>query len=111
MNKFNTIRAASIAAVMGMAGAVIALAPAVAAEPAATPPATTMHHHHHHRHGMMSHKHVTGVQQALNNSGAKLAVDGKWGPKTEAALKQFQQQHGLKATGHLDRETRTQLKI
>lgn len=110
MSKLNTIRAAGIAAVMGMAGAVIALAPAVAAEPAAAPPATTMHHHHHH-HAMMSHKHVASVQQALNNNGAKLTVDGKWGPKTEAALKQFQQQHGLKATGHLDHETRTQLKV
>ena len=111
MSKLNTIRAAGIAAVMGMAGAVIALAPAVAAEPAAAPPATTMHHHHHHHHAMMSHKHVASVQQALNNNGAKLTVDGKWGPKTEAALKQFQQQHGLKATGHLDHETRTQLKV
>jgi peptidoglycan DL-endopeptidase CwlO len=108
MRKRNTILAAGIVALMGMGGAVIAQAPAVAAEPAAAQPAPATHHHHH---GTMSHKRIVGVQQALNGNGAKLAVDGKWGPKTEAALKQFQEQHGLKVTGHLDLATRTQLKV
>jgi peptidoglycan DL-endopeptidase CwlO len=106
MHTRNTLMAAALVAALGTAGAAVALQSAVAAEPAK--PAATMHHNHH---GMMSHQRVMGVQQALNNNGAKLAVDGKWGPKTEAAVKQFQQQHGLKVTGHLDRETRTQLKI
>ena len=105
MTKRTGILAAGLVAAMGMAGAVVAQA----AEPAAAQPTAAMHHHHHH--GMVAHKHVTSVQQALNGTGAKLTVDGKWGPKTEAALKQFQQQHGLKATGHLDHATRTQLKL
>lgn len=109
MNKRTGVLAAGLVAVIGMAGAVVAQAPAVAAEPAAAQPASAMHHHRHH--GMMAHKQVAGVQQALNTAGAKLTVDGKWGPKTEAALKQFQQQHGLKVTGHLDHATRTQLKL
>jgi peptidoglycan hydrolase-like protein with peptidoglycan-binding domain len=62
-------------------------------------------------------KHVHGdktariekVQQSLNSNGAALTVDGKWGPKTTAAVKDFQKAHGLKATGHLDKSTRAQL--
>lgn len=53
---------------------------------------------------------VKGMQEALNKQGAKLAVDGKMGPKTRAALKSFQQAHGLKATGKLDKATRAALK-
>ncbi len=109
MIKRTGLLAAGLAAVIAMTGAVAFEAPAVAAEPAAAQPAATMHHHHHH--GMVAHKRVASVQQALNGNGAKLTVDGKWGPKTEAALKQFQQQHGLKATGHLDHATQTQLKL
>lgn len=105
MKQRTGLLAVALIAGMGMAGAVVAQA----AEPAAAQPSTAMHHHHHH--GMMGQKHIASVQQALNGNGAKLAVDGKWGPKTEAALKQFQQQHGLKATGHLDHATREQLKL
>jgi len=110
MTKRNGILAAGVVAAMGMAGALAAQAAEPgAAQPAApaTQPAPAMHHHH----GMHGAKHVERVQQALNGSGAQLAVDGKWGPKTVAALKQFQQQHGLKATGHLDHATREQLKV
>lgn len=32
-------------------------------------------------------------------------ADGKMGPKTQAALKEFQQQQGLQATGRLDAQT------
>lgn len=45
------------------------------------------------------------LQTALNANGASLTVDGKMGPKTMAALKTFQQAHGLKVTGHPDKET------
>lgn len=36
-------------------------------------------------------------------------VDGKFGPKTEAAVKEFQQQNGLEATGKVDETTRQAL--
>jgi len=104
MKKLNGVLAAGLVATIGLGGAALAQA----AEPATAAPAAATHHHHH---GKTAHQRVERVQQALNASGAKLAVDGKWGPKTEAALKQFQQQHGLKATGHLDHATRSQLKL
>lgn len=49
------------------------------------------------------------LQTALNANGASLKVDGKMGPKTTAALKTYQQAHGLKVTGHPDKETRAAL--
>lgn len=36
-------------------------------------------------------------------------VDGSWGPKTEAALRNFQTQSGLEATGHLNAATAEKL--
>jgi len=53
---------------------------------------------------------VKSAQEALNKNGANLAVDGKMGPKTRAAIKAFQQGHGLKVTGHLDQATMAALK-
>jgi peptidoglycan hydrolase-like protein with peptidoglycan-binding domain len=50
-------------------------------------------------------QHIANAQTALNNNGAQLDVDGHMGPKTVAALKTFQQQHNLKATGKLDNAT------
>lgn len=110
MKERNGLFAAGIIAA-GMAG-FIAAAPAFAAERAATPtpsaPAiaspTTQRHP-----ATMSRQRVEGIQEALNGAGAKLAIDGIWGPKTEAALKQYQQQHGLKVTGHPDHATMKQL--
>jgi hypothetical protein len=57
----------------------------------------------HHRMWLMK------VQRALNKAGAHLKVDGYWGPKTMAAVKEFQMSHGLKATGHLDHATLAKL--
>ncbi len=54
-------------------------------------------------------KGVMALQEALNRTGAGLKVDGRMGPKTRAALKDYQAKNGLKATGQLDRESRTKL--
>jgi peptidoglycan hydrolase-like protein with peptidoglycan-binding domain len=48
---------------------------------------------------------VEKLQTALNANGASLPVDGKMGPKTHAALMDFQKAKGLKATGRVDKET------
>jgi peptidoglycan hydrolase-like protein with peptidoglycan-binding domain len=54
---------------------------------------------------------VKQVQQKLSAKGHKLSADGKMGPKTEAALKDYQQQNGLQATGQIDQETLAKLGI
>ena len=49
---------------------------------------------------------ISQVQQALNDKGFNPGpVDGKAGPKTKAALKQFQQSQGISASGKLDGQT------
>ncbi|MGN6522590.1 MAG: NlpC/P60 family protein, partial [Actinomycetes bacterium] len=45
---------------------------------------------------------VSQLQAALNRGGAKLAVDGGYGPATTAAVKAWQSAHKLKATGVTD---------
>jgi len=47
---------------------------------------------------------VKDIQQRLNDAGIQppLAVDGKLGPKTEAAIKQFQASNKLPGTGSVD---------
>jgi peptidoglycan hydrolase-like protein with peptidoglycan-binding domain len=63
-----------------------------------------------HRHGM-SRNQVEAIQAALNNNGEHVAVDGIWGMKTASAVKDFQQKHGLKPTGHASRATVEQLHV
>jgi peptidoglycan hydrolase-like protein with peptidoglycan-binding domain len=48
---------------------------------------------------------VRSVQYLLNAHGARLVVDGQFGPKTKAAVITFQRTHGLKATGVVDKAT------
>jgi peptidoglycan hydrolase-like protein with peptidoglycan-binding domain len=49
---------------------------------------------------------VSQIQQALNDKGFDAGpVDGKAGPKTKSALKQFQQAQGISASGRLDGPT------
>jgi peptidoglycan hydrolase-like protein with peptidoglycan-binding domain len=55
--------------------------------------------------------HVKSAQQALNKHGAQLVADGKMGPKTRAALKDFQKSNNLKVTGKLDSATQKALGI
>jgi peptidoglycan hydrolase-like protein with peptidoglycan-binding domain len=53
---------------------------------------------------------VRASQQALKAKGFDPGpIDGIMGPRTAAAVRDFQQQQGLKATGQLDMATRSQL--
>jgi peptidoglycan hydrolase-like protein with peptidoglycan-binding domain len=55
---------------------------------------------------------VKAVQQALKDKGHDPgAIDGKMGPKTQAALREFQTKEGLKASGRLDTETMAKLGV
>jgi len=48
---------------------------------------------------------VKELQSHLNQAGAKLEVDGKFGPLTQKAVKKFQKQHGLTVDGKVGPET------
>ena len=79
---------------------------------AATPeksPAPASAPMHHKRMSAREKSEIESAQTALNKQGANLAVDGRLGPKTREAIKTFQAGHGLKATGKLDKATRTAL--
>jgi peptidoglycan hydrolase-like protein with peptidoglycan-binding domain len=59
-----------------------------------------------------SQEQVKAVQQALKDKGHDPgAVDGKMGPKTQAALRDFQSKEGLKASGRLDTDTMSKLGV
>jgi peptidoglycan hydrolase-like protein with peptidoglycan-binding domain len=83
--------------------------PATAAPTAATP-APAANAHPGGMHAMNRTQRIEKLQTALNANGAQLTVDGKMGPKTSAALSAFQQAHGLKATGKVDKATIAALK-
>jgi len=51
------------------------------------------------------------LQESLNREGAKISVDGRMGPKTAAALRDFQRVHGLPVTGRPDAETQKALDV
>ena len=49
---------------------------------------------------------VKAAQQALKDKGHDPGtVDGRMGPKTEAALREFQKAQGMESTGELDNKT------
>ena len=49
---------------------------------------------------------IRKVQQNLKQAGLyKARVDGVWGPQTEAAVRDYQQQHNMNASGQLDEQT------
>lgn len=48
---------------------------------------------------------VSALQTELNETGAHLAVDGDFGPDTQAAVEQFQREHGLAVDGIVGPET------
>lgn len=53
---------------------------------------------------------VGQLQQRLNEYGAHLAVDGRFGPKTQAAVISFQKAHGLKPDGLVGPKTTAALR-
>lgn len=59
----------------------------------------------------MSQETVRQVQQALKDEGHDLQVDGMMGPKTQAALKEYQQSKGMPATGQLNQQTLSALGV
>ncbi|GAA1331630.1 MULTISPECIES: NlpC/P60 family protein [Brachybacterium] len=52
---------------------------------------------------------VEQLQSALNDEGASLAVDGKFGKRTHSAVKDYQRAHGLQVDGVVGSETRGSL--
>jgi peptidoglycan hydrolase-like protein with peptidoglycan-binding domain len=54
---------------------------------------------------------IRQVQQALKQKGHDVEADGVMGPNTQAALRQYQQQQGMDATGQLDQRTLTSLGV
>jgi N-acetylmuramoyl-L-alanine amidase len=55
---------------------------------------------------------IRAVQQSLNDHGYDAGnVDGVWGLKTAVAMRKFQIDRSLQATGRLDAETRTALGV
>ena len=59
--------------------------------------------------GGMSADKVKQIQSALDQKGQHLTVDGRWGKQTAAAVRSFQKQNGLKATGRADSQTMQKL--
>lgn len=54
----------------------------------------------------LSHQQIRHIQTALDQKGFNVRhVDGKWGPRTEAAVKKFQQKQDIQGNGRLDRQT------
>ena len=55
---------------------------------------------------------VKQAQEKLSSAGHDAGpADGKMGPKTQAALKEFQQSKGLQASGQLDQKTAAALGV
>jgi peptidoglycan hydrolase-like protein with peptidoglycan-binding domain len=54
---------------------------------------------------------VKQAQEKLSAAGHEVQPDGKMGPKTQAAVKEFQQKEGLQASGQLDQQTLAALEI
>jgi Putative peptidoglycan binding domain len=55
---------------------------------------------------------VRGAQETLQRLGIEVGpIDGILGPQTQAALRNFQQRHGLSQTGQLDQETLRALNV
>ncbi len=54
---------------------------------------------------------VRKAQAALNAKGYSVAVDGRFGPNTQSAVRSFQEKNGLTASGTLDSATLSALGV
>lgn len=54
---------------------------------------------------------VSDLQKMLVRKGWSIATDGAFGPKTEQAVREFQQKNGLKVTGQIDTDTLNKLMV
>lgn len=54
---------------------------------------------------------VADLQQMLVRKGWAIATDGAFGPRTEQAVREFQQKNGLKVTGQIDTDTLNKLMV
>jgi peptidoglycan hydrolase-like protein with peptidoglycan-binding domain len=54
---------------------------------------------------------IRTIQKALNLKGYKVKVNGKMNKQTRTAIKKFQSDHGLEATGRVDEDTLAELGI
>lgn len=62
--------------------------------------------------GQFSQDTVRDVQQALQEKGFDVGpIDGVIGPRTQAALREFQQRQGMSSTGRLDQQTLSALEV
>lgn len=69
-------------------------------------PTASMQGAHSNRPVRLSRDQVKKLQQALKSAGLyKGRIDGKNGPQTRHAIAQFQKQNGMRATGHVTRQT------
>ncbi len=101
---------ARLFAVLFLAGALIVPSVAGAQVPGGLPKATVRAHRKMKMPAdmMQMMKNVTwvkSVQEALNDHGAHLRVDGLCGMRTVKAIRRFQKSHGLKVTGMPDPAT------
>ena len=102
----NLMLATASAIVLGMTGAGIGHAAELYSSPT-DPPGSAMHTP---RVMTASEILIAAAQQQLKYSGLyNGSVDGKMGSETQQALRQFQQQHGLRQSGTLDEKTYTAL--
>jgi peptidoglycan hydrolase-like protein with peptidoglycan-binding domain len=63
-------------------------------------------------HGQYDSSTVRNVQQALQDKGYDVGpIDGVMGPRTQSALREFQQQQGLTRSGQLDQQTMSALDV
>jgi hypothetical protein len=73
---------------------------------------TDRHRHAAHSGRTMGRQEVKSAQEALKAKGYDAgASDGAMGPRTRAALRNFQKAEGLRATGRLDADTRSKLGV
>ena len=54
---------------------------------------------------------IKQAQEKLSEKGHQVQADGKMGPKTQAALKDFQKDEGIQQSGKLDQDTLAKLGV